>query len=100
MSRDELNDLARDLLVASGTAVEIHGHTDNLGSLEANQRLSEERAFAVKQWLESQSSVNFPAGRIRVFSHGSTNPLAPNSAPEGRAQNRRVDVVLGTIASQ
>jgi len=74
--------------------VEVHGHTDNSGSVDANQKLSEERAFAVKNWLEQQSPVNFPSGRVRVFAHGSTNPVAPNSTPEGRAQNRRVELVL------
>ena len=85
---------------AGGTAVEVHGHTDNVGSVDANQKLSEERAFAVKTWLEQQSSSNFPQGRVRVFAHGSTNPVAPNATPDGRAQNRRVEIVLGTTASR
>jgi outer membrane protein OmpA-like peptidoglycan-associated protein len=92
----DLQQLLNDLLVAGGTAVEIHGHTDNVGNPQANMNLSEERAFAVKQWLERQSPVNFPEGRIRVFAHGQENPVAPNSSDEGRAKNRRVDVVLGT----
>ena len=99
-AKSDLDQLLRDLLVAGGTAVEVHGHTDNVGSLETNQKLSEERAFAVKNWLEQQSAVNFPAGRVRVFVHGSTNPLAPNSTPAGRAQNRRVDIVMGTTAQR
>lgn len=92
----ELNQLMRDLLVASATAVEVHGHTDDVGDPHKNMQLSEERAFAVKQWLEQRSPVNFPEGRIRVFSHGQENPVAPNSTAEGRAKNRRVDIVLGT----
>lgn len=92
----ELQQLLNDLLVAGGTAVEIHGHTDSVGNPQANMNLSEERAFAVKQWLERQSPVNFPEGRIRVFAHGQENPVAPNSTDEGRARNRRVEVVLGT----
>ena len=92
----ELQQLLNDLLVAGGTAVEIHGHTDSVGNPQANMNLSEERAFAVKQWLEQQSPVNFPEGRIRVFAHGQENPVAPNSTDEGRARNRRVEVVLGT----
>ncbi len=92
----ELDQLLRDLLVASGTVVEVHGHTDAAGSVDANQRLSEERAFAVKAWLEKKAPVNFPSGRVRVFSHGSQNPVAPNSSEAGRAQNRRVEIVLGT----
>jgi len=99
-SRKDLDQLLRDLLVAGGTVVEVHGHTDNVGNVDANQKLSEERAFAVKNWLEQQSSTNFPAGRVRVFAHGSTNPVVPNSTADGRAQNRRVEIVLGTTASR
>jgi outer membrane protein OmpA-like peptidoglycan-associated protein len=99
-ARTDLDQLLRDLLVAGGTAVEVHGHTDNVGGVDANQKLSEERAFAVKTWLEQQSSSNFPSGRVRVFAHGSTNPIAQNTTAEGRAQNRRVDIILGTTASR
>jgi OmpA-OmpF porin, OOP family len=95
----ELEHLLRDLLVASGTAVEVHGHTDSQGNPEANMQLSEERAFAVKGWLEKQSPVNFPTGRLRVFAHGPQNPVAPNATAEGRALNRRVEIVLGTTGS-
>ena len=79
--------------VASGTVVEIHGHTDSQGNPEGNQKLSEQRAFAVKSWLEKKSPVNFPSGRVRVFAHGSSNPIAPNGTDEGRAQNRRIEIV-------
>jgi len=92
----ELEQLLRDLLVAGGTVVEVHGHTDSAGTAAANMQLSEERAFAVKRWLEQQSPVNFPEGRVRIFSHGQENPIEPNSTAEGRAQNRRVEIVLGT----
>lgn len=95
-AKHELEKLRRDTLVASGTLVEINGHTDNQGSPAANMALSEARAFAVKKWLEQQSPVNFPEGRVRVFAHGQENPVAPNSSPEGRARNRRVEIVLGT----
>jgi outer membrane protein OmpA-like peptidoglycan-associated protein len=94
----DLDQLLRDLLVANATAVEVHGHTDSQGDPRANMQLSEERAFAVKTWLEKQSPVNFPQGRLRVFSHGQENPIAPNASPEGRAQNRRVDIVIGTTS--
>jgi len=99
-SQADLNQLLRDLLVAGGTVVEVHGHTDNVGNVDGNQKLSEERAFAVKRWLEQQSPVNFPDGRVRVFAHGPTNPVASNDTAEGRAQNRRVEIVLGTTAAR
>jgi outer membrane protein OmpA-like peptidoglycan-associated protein len=94
----ELERLLRDLLVANATLVEVHGHTDSVGSAQANMGLSEARAFAVKSWLESASRVNFPEGRVRVFAHGQENPVAPNLTPEGRAANRRVEIVLATAS--
>ena len=94
----QLELLRRDLLVASGAAVEIHGYTDNVGDPNGNLKLSEERAFAVKSWLEKQAPVNFPKGRVRVFEHGSQNPVAPNSSQDGRAMNRRVEIVIGATS--
>jgi OmpA-OmpF porin, OOP family len=90
-----LQKLKRDLLVAGNTVVELHGHTDNVGNPQANMQLSENRAFAVKQWLEKQAPANFPEGRIRVFAHGQMNPIAPNSTEAGRSRNRRVEVIIG-----
>lgn len=49
----------------------------------------------MKRWLEEKSPANFPEGRVRIFAHGVTQPLAPNDSPQGRAKNRRVEVVLG-----
>lgn len=92
----ELSKLLDDLVIAGGTIVEVHGHTDNKGSLNGNQALSEERAFAVKGWLEQQSATNFPQGRVRVHAHGQSEPLESNTTEIGRSKNRRVEVVLGT----
>ncbi len=92
----ELALLLDDLVVASGTMVEIHGHTDAAGSPDANQRLSEERAFAVKRWLEQKAPSSFPEGRIKVVAHGQSEPVASNATADGRAKNRRVVIVLGT----
>jgi outer membrane protein OmpA-like peptidoglycan-associated protein len=91
----ELKALFNELVVAGGTLIEIHGHTDNAGAADANQKLSEDRAFAVKKWLEAQSPTNFPDGRVKVFAHGMTQPVDSNSTVEGRAKNRRVEIVLG-----
>jgi OOP family OmpA-OmpF porin len=96
-AKKELEKLMRDLLVASGTSVEVDGHTDNTGNAQANLKLSEARAFAVKNWLEKQSHVNFPASRIRVVAYGQTRPLVPNTTPAGQAQNRRVEIIIGTV---
>ena len=97
-THDTLKTLLADLVVAGGTLVEIHGHTDDQGSPDGNMKLSESRAFAVKSWLEKQSATNFPEGRVKVFAHGQIEPVAPNSTNEGRAKNRRVVIVMGTTS--
>jgi len=95
-AKTDLDQLLNDLLVAGNTMVEIHGHTDSVGNADANMSLSEQRAFAVKKYLEDSAKLSFPEGRVRIFSHGQQNPLAPNDSPEGRAKNRRVEIVIGT----
>ena len=95
-AKGDLDQMMKGLLVAGSTAVEIHGHTDSVGDANSNMQLSESRAFAVKQWLEGQSALNFPEGRVRILAHGQQNPVAPNSTDEGRAKNRRVEIVIGT----
>jgi OmpA-OmpF porin, OOP family len=90
----ELSELFNALSINS-LSVQIHGHTDNVGDPQMNMQLSEDRAMAVKDWLERRSASTFPPGRIRVFAHGSTQPLASNREAEGRQQNRRVEVVIG-----
>lgn len=92
----DLDKLLNDLVIAGGTLVEVHGHTDNQGNMDKNMQLSEDRAFAVKKWLEAKAPANFPQGRIKVFAHGPTEPVESNSTAEGRAKNRRVEIVLGT----
>lgn len=96
-AESQLKKLRNDLVIAGGAAVEVHGHTDNVGNPDANQALSEARAFAVKKHLESKAAAHFSKGRVRVFAHGQEQPVEENSTSEGRAANRRVEVVLGTI---
>jgi OOP family OmpA-OmpF porin len=91
-----LRDLYTQLLNGGALAVEIDGHTDNAGNPAANQALSELRAFAVKDWLEHRAPSLFPTGRVQARGFGDTVPVAPNATAEGRAQNRRVTVILGT----
>jgi len=89
-----LTELMQGLVIAAGAAVEVHGHTDNQGGREANQVLSERRAFAVKAWLQQHAPENFPEARFRVLAHGAEQPRVPNDSEAGRKQNRRVDIVL------
>ncbi len=93
-AKAELNQLARDLLIAGGTTIEVHGHTDNQGDPKTSMPLSEARAFAVANYLRQLSPVNFPQGRVQVFAHGESQPLVPNNSDANRAKNRRVEIVL------
>lgn len=87
-----LDELATVLILADNTRVEIHGHTDSQGEAEFNQTLSEGRAFSVSGYLKDKAPNAFREGRVDVFAHGESNPVAPNSTAQGRAQNRRVEV--------
>ncbi|WP_310794556.1 OmpA family protein [Hymenobacter sp. HSC-4F20] len=91
----QLQQLFNDLVVAGRLKVAVHGHTDNVGDPQKNQQLSEDRALAVEYWLEQRSSSAFPEGRVQVYAHGATEPVAPNATSEGKAKNRRVEIVLG-----
>ena len=72
--------------------VTIEGHTDSTGSAQTNQELSQKRAEAVKTYLVANKTL--PANRIRAAGYGPDRPLAPNTTTEGRAMNRRIDVLI------
>jgi outer membrane protein OmpA-like peptidoglycan-associated protein len=76
------------------TYVDVVGHTDSTGSDELNQRLSEQRALSVAQYLKSHQVL---AERIATRGLGPKSPVASNATPEGRALNRRVEIVLTPI---
>jgi len=96
-SIQQLNELRDGLLIADRLKVEVHGHTDSTGNADTNRKLSQERAEAVKRWLMAQGTATFPENRfIKVEGHGSDAPIADNNTPDGRAQNRRVVVILGS----
>ena len=69
--------------------VRIEGHTDNRASAEYNQRLSENRARAVKNYLINRG---IKGDRLTTKGYGFTKPIAPNDTPEGMAKNRRVEL--------
>jgi outer membrane protein OmpA-like peptidoglycan-associated protein len=68
--------------------MEISGHTDNVGSLRVNTKLSEERAKAVVDYLVSNG---ISEDRLEWKGYAYTRPIAPNDTEEGRAKNRRVE---------
>jgi outer membrane protein OmpA-like peptidoglycan-associated protein len=78
-------------LKSSPRPVVIEGYTDARGSAKANQSLSERRAQAVSDYLTSQG---VPADRISAVGKGASAPVASNASSSGRAQNRRVEIVL------
>ena len=73
--------------------IDVVGHTDNIGSAEYNQELSVRRAVAVKEYIVSRG---IDADIIDVIGKGKSDPVASNDTDEGRAQNRRVDIHVGT----
>lgn len=72
--------------------IEIQGHTDNVGSEKYNEELGLLRAEAVRRYLNQKHG--FPLHRINVISYGETASVADNNTREGRAQNRRVALVV------
>jgi OmpA-OmpF porin, OOP family len=73
--------------------VEIAGHTDSQGSAKFNQKLSEQRAEAVKKYLIDKFH-HIRSGNLSTKGYGESKPVASNDTPEGRAQNRRVEFTL------
>ena len=70
----------------------IEGHTDSTGSNELNELLSQERAESVRQYLLANKTLSFD--RIVAVGYGSSKPLASNATEQGRAVNRRIDVII------
>jgi outer membrane protein OmpA-like peptidoglycan-associated protein len=79
------------------TTVDVIGHTDSVGSETYNQRLSENRSRSVAEYLSGQGIL--PA-RLLVAGMGEAQPIASNATPEGRAQNRRVNIQITPITTQ
>ncbi len=88
-SNKELNELAEYMNIQKTLFIEIAGHTDNVGEAEANQKLSEDRAKAVKKYLESKGIA--PA-RVIAKGYGDTQPTADNATAAGKQKNRRTEV--------
>jgi outer membrane protein OmpA-like peptidoglycan-associated protein len=72
--------------------MEIQGHTDDTGGTEVNDALGQQRAEAVRRYLAREHKV--PLARMSTISYGDSLPIAPNKTAKGRAQNRRVVIIV------
>ncbi|WP_343314540.1 OmpA family protein [Brucella sp. BE17] len=89
-----LNSVAIVLRKFNQTLVDVHGHTDSTGSASHNQALSQRRAASVAQYLGSQG---IDPRRFAIIGYGATQPVASNASPDGRAQNRRVEIQISPL---
>lgn len=90
-AREKLAKVSGILLAYPGLQLQIEGYTDNVGSDPFNQKLSEERADAVRDYLGSQGVAQT---NISAMGYGESDPVADNATSQGRAENRRVQLVV------
>ncbi|MBN8632252.1 MAG: OmpA family protein [Rhodobacterales bacterium] len=89
--RSDLNAVASSLLRYPNSRIEVIGHTDNTGTAAYNQDLSQRRAVAVAGVLRDGG---VPGNRIAAYGRGEDQPVASNLTPQGKAQNRRVEIII------
>jgi outer membrane protein OmpA-like peptidoglycan-associated protein len=94
-AREKLAKVSGILLAYPGLAVQVEGYTDNVGGEEYNQKLSEQRAQTVGDYLISQG---VSSSNVTATGFGLNHPVADNSTAQGRAQNRRVNLVVSGSA--
>jgi OOP family OmpA-OmpF porin len=90
-SRERLKKLATTLNFVKELKLEIYGYTDNIGTTQANQQMSEKRARRVKDFLVANG---VDPDRIRFEGKGETNFVASNQTADGRAKNRRIEIIF------
>jgi outer membrane protein OmpA-like peptidoglycan-associated protein len=95
-SQSTLRDLAANFQKYPDEAVDVEGHTDNVGSEAFNQTLSENRANSVRTFLVDNG---VPASRVTAVGFGESHPKASNDTPEGRQVNRRVEIHIRATQS-
>lgn len=93
-AQSTFNKIATTLKDYDKTAIHVVGHTDSSGSDEYNQKLSQQRAQAVAQFLTGRG---VDSQRVLTWGRGESEPIAPNDTEAGRAENRRVDIVIKPI---
>ena len=93
--RNEIKKVADFMKTYPNTTAVIEGHTDNVDTAEYNQKLSDERANSVRQYLINNFGIK--ATRLAAVGYGLTKPIASNNTEEGRQKNRRVQAVVKAI---
>ncbi|MCR4844059.1 MAG: OmpA family protein [Bacteroidales bacterium] len=90
-AKESLNKFAEKMADMSETNINVYGHTDNIGSAEANKKVSDQRAAAVAKYLTQKGIA-----KERIVADGLSFdfPAADNATEEGRAQNRRVEIYV------
>jgi outer membrane protein OmpA-like peptidoglycan-associated protein len=91
VAKNNINDLSKTLNKYKDTNVLIEGHTDNTGTEQHNQVLSDKRAASVSRYLTSQGVA---AQRVSEKGYGPSQPVADNSSESGRRLNRRVEIAI------
>ncbi|MCC7535369.1 MAG: OmpA family protein [Deltaproteobacteria bacterium] len=91
IAQQRLDAVAQSLVDAGFESITVEGHTDSRGPFAQNEALSLHRAQAVRAYLVSRG---LPADRVQAVGFGEVRPVAPNTSPEGRANNRRVELVV------
>lgn len=90
-AQSRLNQVAEALMATKERKLTVEGHTDSQGSSSYNQVLSQQRADAVRSYIISRG---YPAELIQAQGIGKDRPVADNGNPEGRANNRRVEIIV------
>ncbi len=91
IAKSKLDEVAKALLDQSFRNIVVEGHTDSKGSVSKNQALSQQRADSVREYLVSKG---IPSDKIKANGLGSSRPIADNDSADGRANNRRVEIVV------
>src|SRR5437763_3428305 len=90
-ARQALHDAATTIKSLPGATVRVEGHTDNAGTDAVNRKLSLARANAVREYLQKYEGVG---GTIETAGYAASRPVATNATPEGREENRRVEILI------
>src|SRR5690606_20166035 len=91
IAKDRLDEVAKALADQGYKKIVVEGHTDSVGAESVNEALSLKRANSVREHLVSKG---IEGAKITAVGLGESRPVAPNDTPEGRANNRRVELVV------